>query len=266
MAGEGGVKLSTNDAVGRTSISSTLDLGSVARPFDIGASALAATEQIPDLRFTGNITGSGGLIKMGAGELKLEGAANSFTGQLEVQAGKLRFNSANALTGVPTVLVSGGDLDVQGYTQTVGAVTMTGGKISGSTVLPGTVAAPSFLLNPATNAKVSAILADSGGASALVKSGAGIASLTVDNTYTGGTTVNAGTLVFDTKIPNGPVSINGGTLKVQAKGTPNSPSGTSVVNSLSISPARSLDLTNNSMVIDYTGAPARWRTTFASTC
>ncbi len=48
------------------------------------------------------------------------------------------------------------------------------------------------------------------------------------------------------------LSVSGGAMKVTAKGTANDPSGTSVVTALSIGTGASLDLTNNSMVIDYT--------------
>jgi hypothetical protein len=50
------------------------------------------------------------------------------------------------------------------------------------------------------------------------------------------------------------LNVNGGTLRVLAGGAPNSPAGTSVVSSLSIASGAVLDLTNNSAVIDYTGA------------
>ncbi len=43
----------------------------------------------------------------------------------------------------------------------------------------------------------------------------------------------------------------GGSAKISAKGTANDPAGTSVVNSLYLSTGVQLDLTNNSMVIDY---------------
>jgi hypothetical protein len=47
---------------------------------------------------------------------------------------------------------------------------------------------------------------------------------------------------------------NAGTVRISSKGTPNTAAGTSVVNSLAISSGAVVDLTNNSMVIDYTGA------------
>jgi hypothetical protein len=50
------------------------------------------------------------------------------------------------------------------------------------------------------------------------------------------------------------LTVNTGNLKILAGGTANSAGGTSKVTSLSIAAAGKLDLTNNSLVIDYTGA------------
>jgi hypothetical protein len=50
------------------------------------------------------------------------------------------------------------------------------------------------------------------------------------------------------------LNVTAGKLVVSAKGTPNSDSGTSVVQTLSIAPGAQLDLSNNSAIIDYTGA------------
>jgi hypothetical protein len=54
---------------------------------------------------------------------------------------------------------------------------------------------------------------------------------------------------------------NGGVVAIVASGTPNAPAHTSVLKTLSIdggpgAPTGSLDLTNNSMILDYDGAPA----------
>ncbi len=48
------------------------------------------------------------------------------------------------------------------------------------------------------------------------------------------------------------LSVNGGAMKITAKGTANDPTGTSVVTALSVGSGASLDLTNNSMIVDYT--------------
>jgi hypothetical protein len=87
-----------------------------------------------------------------------------------------------------------------------------------------------------------------------------VATWTNDNTFTGGVTVYRGTLVAK-NLRNGQLTINDPTaatgtvsqVQISAKTTPNDPSGTSVVTSLTINSNAKLDLTNNSMVVDYTG-------------
>jgi hypothetical protein len=46
--------------------------------------------------------------------------------------------------------------------------------------------------------------------------------------------------------------VNAGQVRISAKPTPNSPGGTTVLNTLTVASGASLDLTNNSLVIDYT--------------
>jgi autotransporter-associated beta strand protein len=81
--------------------------------------------------------------------------------------------------------------------------------------------------------------------------GGGTLCLLGNNIYTGGTTVSAaGTLIANRFAP-GAVAIVFGKAQISLKPTPNDPSGTSVIPSLTIT-SGSLDLTNNSMVFDYT--------------
>ncbi|HEY7089534.1 MAG TPA: hypothetical protein VH518_15665 [Tepidisphaeraceae bacterium] len=67
-------------------------------------------------------------------------------------------------------------------------------------------------------------------------------------------TKGGGGLLQIERINTGTVVVNAGTMRVSAKGTPNSPTGTTIVNGLTIATGAALDLTNNSMIIDYTGA------------
>src|SRR5205814_3991491 len=124
------------------------------------------------------VSGTGGLTKTGAGIMKLNNAANSFSGPLEIQNGGVRFNIGEALTSHPALTIDGGTFDVQSFNQTVGAVTMTKGRIAATTGTPGTVTAPSYAFNVGAgdSAQVFAGLLDTtAGPSPLSKTGAGSA-------------------------------------------------------------------------------------------
>lgn len=85
------------------------------------------------------------------------------------------------------------------------------------------------------------------GTTSLVKSGSGTLTLKTANTYTGGTTLNAGRLVAGVNgaVSDGPINITGGTLQL-AINTSNT-----TVSSLSISGNGVLDVTNNTLFINY---------------
>jgi autotransporter-associated beta strand protein len=67
------------------------------------------------------------------------------------------------------------------------------------------------------------------------------------------TKAGAGTVQFE-NVRASNLSVSAGSAKISTKGTANSAAGTSVVQSLSISTGANLDLANNSMIVDYTGA------------
>jgi prepilin-type processing-associated H-X9-DG protein/prepilin-type N-terminal cleavage/methylation domain-containing protein len=81
----------------------------------------------------------------------------------------------------------------------------------------------------------------------------GVANLTLDtvNTYTGGTTVLGGSLVIGVNgaLPNGPVTIEGGTLQLGTS------TGRAEISSLSISGIGTLDVKNNRLLIEYGSGP-----------
>jgi len=135
-------------------------------------------------------SGVGVLTKIGPGTLTLS-AANTYSGATVVSAGTLALSGAGTLGSTSAMtLVGGGTLDLGGTMQTQnGGVLLNGGAIQN-----GTLTSTSFGAQAGT---VSATLAGSGG---LIKSGDGTVTLTGVNTYTGATTVNAGTLEVDGSI------------------------------------------------------------------
>ncbi len=88
-----------------------------------------------------------------------------------------------------------------------------------------------------------------------VQSALSTLTLSSDVTATGvAITKNGPGAVEMKQVRSASLSVAAGRLKVLANGTANSAAGTSVLGSLSITSGAVLDLTNNSMVIDYSGA------------
>lgn len=139
---------------------------------------------------TSAITGTAGLTKFGPGVLTLNNAANTYTGTTTINSGTLAegandqiFSGAVTVNG-PTAIFALGT-----FTDTVGIVTVANfGSITGT----GTGALTSTGTFEMQSGSVSAILAGSG--IALNKTTSGTVTLSGANTYTGATTVNAGTL------------------------------------------------------------------------
>ena len=151
-----------------------------------------------------------GITKTGAGLVVL-GASNLYAGGTTIANGTLRYAADNVSADEGTITVSGGTFDLQTYSDTVGAVTLSSGTIDGS----GTLTGSSFSMTG--TGTVNAALA---GASSLTKNNAGTVSLNNQNTYSGGTTISGGTLALghatDTLADAGAVLVSGGTLDLGA--------------------------------------------------
>lgn len=161
---------------------------------------------------TAAVAADGGLQKSGAGVLTLSGS-NTYLGGTTITAGTLALQADN-LSDTGAVTVNGGILSMLGG-DTVGAVTLTSGSVTGT----GLLTASSFLVNNTTGTvNVDAPLGGTG--TNLTKTGAGILLLnSADNSYTGTTSVTGGgTLAFG---PLGilntasSLSVNAGTVDVR---------------------------------------------------
>ncbi len=150
------------------------------------------------------LAGNDGMNKLGAGTLILSGA-NTYTGTTTIRAGTLRYGAAGAIHNDSDVVVDGGTFDVVSHNDSVGVVTLVSGSIIGTS---GVLTGKSYSVQSGT---ISAIL---GGSNiTLTKTTEGTVTLSGTNTYTGLTSVLAGTLAYGASsvISSGPVTVNGAT-------------------------------------------------------
>lgn len=175
------------------------------------------------------------LTKSGTGTQVLSGI-NTYTGTTNLNAGTLTLGHAiDTLFNTSSINVAGGTLALGANNDTVAAVTLASGSISGT---GGTLTASSFDVR---SGNVSAML---GGTGALTKSTAGTVILTGDNTYSGGTTISAGTLEVNNTsgsgTGSGSVTV---TSTLKGDGSITASSGNSVI-------------VNGAMILGATGATA----------
>ncbi|MFH1044538.1 MAG: autotransporter-associated beta strand repeat-containing protein, partial [Pseudomonadota bacterium] len=143
------------------------------------------------LSASGVISGAGAVTKAGGGTLVLSGA-NSYAGTTTVSAGTLKLGAANVIpdgSGNGNVSVTG-TLDLGGFSETINGLTG-GGTVDNS------VAGGPYTLTVGSNDAISSfggVITDATGTLALTKTGTGTLTLTGANTYSGTTTISAGTL------------------------------------------------------------------------
>ncbi|WP_294901555.1 autotransporter-associated beta strand repeat-containing protein, partial [Tatumella sp. UBA2305] len=124
---------------------------------------------------SGDISGAGLIDKNGTGTLTLTGN-NSYTGGTKISVGEIDIGSSDALSTGPLTMADGTTLGfIAGDLDLANNVTLSGGKA--------TISTGSF------NDTLSGVISGDG---TLAKTGSGILSLTGDNTYSGGTDLNAG--------------------------------------------------------------------------
>ena len=177
-----------------------------AGPIINGANLTIAGSNASPVTYSGNYSGGGTLTKSGAGTEDLTGS-NDF-GTVTISGGVLAVNSSNALgTSGTNALVfgTGGTLRTDADLSTARNVTInTGGGIVDSN---------------GNNDVLSTVIT---GVGSLTKQGAGTLALTNNNTYSGVTNINGGTLIVTSSTNLGDASatnnitFNGGTLRTDS--------------------------------------------------
>ena len=161
-------------------------------------------------------TVASGLRKIGLGTMVLS-TTNGYSGGTRLDAGTLQLGSANALGANNNALtVNGGTLDLRGFDVSAGTLAGLGGTITDT---GSALAQPTTLVASQTVANAFAgVLADGPNQKlALVKNGSAMLTLTGSNTYSGNTTIHAGTLMLDGVAAAGTLTTGG--LIVNSAGT-----------------------------------------------
>ncbi len=267
----------TNSFAGPITLGAASAIGSSAGLLTLGGAVtnggflLTVNSTGGNVTMTNRISGTGGLTKNGSGTLTLSGAtANTYSGMTTVSNGILmlskaagvnafgggltigdgvggpnadvvRLGAANQIPGA-VIILNSGLLDLNGFSEGITTLTMTGGNITtgtGTLTLGGNVIgnadantatiSGNLALGSTTRTftiasgaaspgmSISAMVSGTGG---LTKNGAGTLVLSSSNTYSGATAVSAGTLIVAANsalgtTAGGTTVSNGGTLGFQ---------------------------------------------------
>ncbi len=188
-----------------------------------------------NITLSGVIGGNGSLEKISNGTLTLS-ANNTYTGDTIVLGGTLTEDANGSIAAASNLIVDGSNATIDlgsNRSMTFASVTLAnGGTIagmghgnltSGNLVFNGTATGDSILTSSSDfqlmNGTATAILA--GDNIAVIKTGSGVVTLTNNNTYTGGTVIDAGLINFNSGNNFGPgnLTLNGGGLQWAANNT-----------------------------------------------
>jgi len=197
--GASGTPLALNNT---TILRTDATVGLSARTITLGAGSETINTNGNNLTIPGQITGSGQLLKDGAGTLLLTGV-NNYSGGTRVDAGVLAINGDVNLgmAGTTLLLNAGSTLQANAATTSISAHPITLN-----------VGTPKFFDSNSNTFSISSSIT---GFSNLTKIGAGTLILTGTNGYVLGTTVDGGTLAINTDASlgtaNSPLNLNTGT-------------------------------------------------------
>ena len=222
----------SNTHTGGTTVSAgTLQGNTTSLRNNITNNATVVFDQAGAGTYSGIMSGSGGLVKQGAGALTLSGA-NTYSGGTTVNGGSLRGNSTNIqgnITNNASVVFTqtangtyagamggtgsltkqnGGTLILSGANTYSGGTIVTAGTLQGNTTsLQGNIAnTATVVFDQVSDGTYASVMSGTG---RMRKQGAGTLTVSANNTYTGTTTVTGGRLDVNGAVA-GPVTVQSG--------------------------------------------------------
>ncbi|QQE12597.1 autotransporter-associated beta strand repeat-containing protein [Planctomycetota bacterium] len=171
-----------------TSLESDDDGRTLGYNFDINSGSTLTVDGAFDLLLTGDIDGEGGLTKAGDGTLTL-GGDNTYSGGTNINAGTVVASGGSAISDSGTVTIA----DVDGATLQLNA-DETIGSLAGGGSTGGEVNLQSYTMTvgDVNDTTFEGVILGTGG---LVKEGSGTLTLSGDNTYSGDTNISGGTII-----------------------------------------------------------------------
>ena len=171
----------------------SLSSNSANASIELGSYTLSAGGDNASTTVSGVVSGAGNLVKQGSGTMTLAGS-NSYSGTTTISAGTLSVASDGNLGSDPVTLATGSTLAITGATTIDNAIALSGNAT----------------ISNSADATLSGIIS---GGNDLTKAGASTLTLSGNNTYTGTTTVSAGTLSIasDARLGSGNVRLAAGT-------------------------------------------------------
>jgi len=205
----------------------------------ISTAGTGNTVTLSGVNFGGTITGSGGLITNGS--VIVGGGASTYTGGTTINAGSSVTLAATDALSSQSVLTNNGSLGLNGFGQTVTALSGSGSIDLGSFGLT---------VNGSGNSTYSGTITGNGD---LTKAGTGILTLSGNSTYLGGTDLNGGAIAVASN-----TALGGGTLTMAAGTTLRAAGGVSLSNAISLAGSATVDTNGNDMTLSsgITGAGA----------
>jgi len=151
-----------------------------------------------DLDVAVNVAGSAGLVKTGAGTMRLYNSVNSYTGTTRIQQGTLTIGLNSAIPDSSAVVIDSGAAlrldDGGGRQETVGSIAG-----AGNLILKSAVANAQAFTSGGDNSSTefSGVISSANATGWFVKTGNGTLTLSGDNTYAQETRVDAGGLLIN---------------------------------------------------------------------